>query len=1177
MKPLTQVLQSAPEYQQLLEALAQGQSPVAVTGLSALHRSQFAANLAQEGPLLLLCSEEAEAKRMAQDLSHFSAREIPLLTSRPQVYHPVEGSSRQWEQERLRIFHQLKQDPAPLLVATIEGLLQPTLSPDLLAQASLSLQVGESLALESLALKLVEAGYQRGDQVEGVGQFSIRGGILDVYSPSCNQPIRLDFFGDEIDGMGFFDVESQRRTENVEKITLLPVAEVLPHLAPGGLSGLLSALEQQNNPEMPWFPALAKDRELLAQTQSLPAPDRYLRLVYPQLATALDHLAPGTQILLSECNKIADRAKTLEWQEGEDLKQMLEQGQIHPDHFQGSQSFSQLCHRLENYSTVFLDSFTLSSYPLPPKALLSLTAKQLPPFGGNLDTALEDVEAYGKAQFQVVVLVSTKQRGQLLLDQLQDRGLTASLDFALSALPKPGEILIALGGLSAGLEYPGLSFALLAEGQGTLVKKSRPSRKSQEVTNRQKLKSYADLSPGDLVVHEAHGIGRYLGMEQVTVDGIVKDYIQIGYAGTDQLLIPATQLDTVSKYIGGGQEGMATKKLSKLGGGSWEKAKTQAKKAVADLAKGLIQLYAQRSRLQGFAFSPDIPWQTEFEGQFPFVETEDQLRAVEEIKGDMEGPRPMDRLLCGDVGYGKTEVAFRAMMKCVLDGKQTAILVPTTVLARQHYLTALKRFQSYPVTVDVVSRFRTSAQMKETLGKVARGEIDILIGTHRLFQKDIVFKDLGLLVVDEEQRFGVSHKEKLKERFAQVDVLTLSATPIPRTLNMALSGIRDMSTLEEPPANRQPVQTYVMEENWGVLQDAMKRELERGGQVYFLHNRVDGIARTARHLEEMLGETAVVGVAHGRMGQEEIDQVMSAMTDGTMNVLVCTTIIETGIDLPNANTLIIQDADKLGLSQLHQIRGRVGRSSRRAFAYLTYRQGKILSDVASKRLSALREFAQFGSGFKIAMRDLEIRGAGNVLGPEQSGFLLSVGYDLYLKLLEEAVLTQQGLAVPKKSSCYADLPISASVPNRYVPVEEQRMDLYRRIAALDSQEEAEDLVDELIDRYGEPPPTVTNLIAVALLRGVAARCHVTDLLYRGGRLECTLEQVDFQVVAGLCNHPSYQKKLVLIPGDKSVLALKVPEKREILSLAKELLADFSLALEVEAGQAEGQMKCQEEA
>ena len=663
------------------------------------------------------------------------------------------------------------------------------------------------------------------------------------------------------------------------------------------------------------------------------------------------------------------------------------------------------------------------------------------------------------------------------------------------------------------------------------------------------------------MVHEHHGVGRYVGMVKMPVDGVERDYVKIAYAGTDVLYVPATQLDLVSKYIGGGEDANETKKLSRLGGGDWEKAKSKARKAVKDLAKGLIALYAQRQRQPGYAFSPDSPWQREFEEQFEYTETDDQLRCIGEIKRDMERPTPMDRLLCGDVGYGKTEVAFRAMMKCVLDGKQAAVLVPTTVLARQHYLNALRRFAKYPVNIDVVSRFRTPTQMKETLRKVENGEVDILIGTHRLFNKDVKFKDLGLLVVDEEQRFGVQHKEKLKENFRQVDVLTLSATPIPRTLNMALSGIRDMSTLEEPPADRQPVQTYVLEHDWGVLGDAMRRELERGGQVYYLHNRVDTIDRTASRIQQLLGDQAAVGVAHGKMAQEAIDDVMSRMTDGELNVLVCTTIIETGIDLPNANTLIIEDADHLGLAQLHQIRGRVGRSNRRAFAYLTYRKGKALSENSAKRLEAIREFAEFGSGFKIAMRDLEIRGAGNVLGPEQSGFMLSVGYDMYLKLLEEAVLTQQGQPVPKRTDCAANLTVAASIPDRYVPAQEQRMDLYRRIAALRTEQDADDLVDELIDRYGEPPRTVNNLISVALLRTEAAQAGITDIDQKNGSLLLTIPEFDLRLVSQLCGGERYKGRLLFSAGEKPYLSLRLKKGEDALRAARALVADYAAQLE----------------
>ena len=1135
MKLLISALNRLPEFQELLACLEGGRSPVALSGAAAIHRVHLAAGvgLSTQRPVVLICADESEGERLAQDLAALTGESVPVLTPRSFTFHNAASASHQWEHRRLSLMWELTQRRYPFLVATVESLLQRTMPRKILEHCARSLKPGDICDLNQLAEDLSAAGYTRCEQVEGVGQFALRGGILDVFSPAMDQPVRVEFFGDEVDAMGSFDPSTQRRTENLESALFLPAAEVLPQMAPGGLSGLAKklnklaaqALRDQN---APLSQTLEHDSEAIAQGRTFPAIDRYLALIYPEIATMADYLPTDACLIFSECPRVADRAKTYQWQLEEDIKLLMEQGELDGSCAELALTFPHLCKHLEDWACIYLDSFAASGYPTAPKALLSLTAKQLSSFGGSLETAVQDLAHYQNTGFASLVLVSGEQRALDLQSLLREQNIKAAVEFKLTSFPRPGAITITVGGLSSGLEYPSLHLAVLTEGNRKTVRRRRPAK---DTTKHQKLKSYADLTPGDLVVHEHHGVGRFVGMVKMPIDGVQQDYVKIAYAGTDVLYVPATQLDLVSKYIGGGEDAAQTKKLNRLGGTEWEKAKSKAKKAVQDLAKGLIQLYAQRQRQPGYAFSPDSPWQREFEEQFEYTETDDQLRCIQEIKTDMERAVPMDRLLCGDVGYGKTEVAFRAMMKCVLDGKQAAILVPTTVLARQHYLTSLRRFSKYPVNIDVVSRFRTPAQMKETLRKVETGEVDILIGTHRLFNRDVRFKDLGLLVVDEEQRFGVQHKEKLKETFKQVDVLTLSATPIPRTLNMALSGIRDMSTLEEPPSDRQPVQTYVLEHEWNVLGDAMRRELERGGQVYYLHNRVETIDRCAARIQMLLGEEAVIGVAHGRMTQEAIDDVMSQMTDGEINVLVCTTIIETGIDLPNANTLIIEDADKLGLAQLHQIRGRVGRSNRRAFAYLTYRKGKVLSEVATKRLEAIREFAEFGSGFKIAMRDLEIRGAGNVLGPEQSGFLLSVGYDMYLKLLEEAVLLEQGQPLPTRTECAATLSVAASIPDRYVSSPEQRMDLYRRIAAIRSEKDADEVIDELIDRFGEPPRQVNNLISVALLRATAAQCRIRDISQKGNRLVFTLDEFHLEPFSALCAMEKYQKRMVLIPGD----------------------------------------------
>ncbi len=1162
MKLLTQILSGVPEFPRLLAALDSGGCPAAVSGLSAVHRAHFAAGIWEQTgrPVVLLCADETEADRLAEDLTAFTGQAVRRLSARDFTFHNAAVVSRQWEHRRLSALRALAAGESPLTVCTVESLLQRTLPRTLLTQCAQMLRVGESHDLPELAERLSAAGYTRCEQVEGVGQFALRGGILDVFSPAFDRPVRAEFFGDEIDSMGLFDVSSQRRTVNLREAEILPASEVLPQFAPGGFPGLLEALDgliarvEKSKPSHPALLAtLNEDRERFQAGVAFPAVDRYLALIYPQMATAADYLPEDAVVLFCESPRVAERAKHYLWRLEEDVKTLLEGGQVSGELAVYARTMEELCRVLGDYPVCFLDAFASSSYPLRPRVMLDVMAKQLPSYGASLETAAGDLRHYQGAGFGAVVLAGGEQRCLNLQSLLREEKVRSAVDFALHDLPGPGQAVLCVGGLSAGFEYPDAKLAVLTEGRPAAPRKPRPKKQ----TNRQKLDSYADLSPGDLVVHEHHGIGRYVGMVKMTADGVQKDYVKINYAGADVLYVPATQLDLVSKYIGAG-ENVEAKKLSKLGGADWEKAKTRAKKAVADLAKGLIQLYAERQRLPGYAFSPDSPWQKEFEDQFEYTETDDQLRCIAEIKRDMEKATPMDRLLCGDVGYGKTEVAFRAIMKCVLDGKQAAILAPTTVLARQHYLTAKRRFAKFPVEIDVVSRFRTAGQMRATLQKLQAGKIDLLIGTHRLFQKDVKFKDLGLLVVDEEQRFGVAHKEKLKELSKQVDVLTLSATPIPRTLNMALSGIRDMSTLEEPPQDRLPVQTYVLEHDWGVLADAMKRELERGGQVYYLHNRVETIERTAARIQALLPE-ARIGVGHGKMTQDELSDVMSHMTDGDLDILVCTTIIETGIDIPNANTLIIEDADHLGLAQLHQIRGRVGRSARRASAYMTYRRGKVLTEVAAKRLGAIREFAEFGSGFKIAMRDLEIRGAGNVLGPEQSGFLLSVGYDMYLKLLEEAVLEERGEKPELRAECAADLTVAASIPDRYVPSPEQRMDLYRRIARIRSEEEADDLVDELVDRYGDPPRPVNNLISVALLRAAAAKCGITEIAQRGERLNFTLRDPDLARVSAIAGRPAYRGRLLFSAGDKPYLSLKVKKGEDPVKLSSKLIEEYGAA------------------
>jgi len=928
------------------------------------------------------------------------------------------------------------------------------------------------------------------------------------------------------------------------------------HLHEQGLEGLcqdlrrlIAAQRRRKNINEALIATLEKDLNKYENDLSNPASDRYMGFIYPEFTTAFDYVPEDSIVVLCDQASLHRSAKTRMEDMGLQLDSMLQAGLLAGELCDFVCQWEDFCSQLDNKTVVYMDTFAGASYPEshPPKDLIPISAKQLPGYGGSLDTAASDLSHYRNLDYSCLVLCGSRHRAELLQEMLFSKNVKASIAIPLEEMPGPGQIFLTEGTLPYGMEYPQIKLAVLSEGQ-LMAKSSTPKKAKKTATNRQKLNSFTDLTPGDLVVHENYGIGRFVAMEQIRIDGAVKDYVKIAYQGSDTLFVPATQLDMVSKYIGsGGEDGNV--RLNKIGSDAWQKTKAKARKAAKDMAGELIQLYAARKRQEGFAFAADTPWQQEFEDNFPYPETDDQLRCIAEIKSDMEAPIPMDRLLCGDVGFGKTEVALRAVMKAVMDGKQAAILVPTTVLAQQHYQTAISRFRGFPVNIDVLSRFRTPNQQKKTLQDLRAGQIDLIIGTHKLLQKSVEFKDLGLLIVDEEQRFGVSHKERLKEISKGVDVLTLSATPIPRTLNMALSGIRDMSTIEIPPADRYPVQTFVTEHSNAILDDAIRREVERGGQVYYLHNRVETIDQCAAALKRRIPGLSV-GIAHGKMSEDALSDVMQSMADGEIQVLVCTTIIETGLDISNVNTLIIENADRFGLSQLHQLRGRVGRSSRRAYAYLTYRPDKSLTEIAEKRLTAMRDFAEFGSGFKIAMRDLEIRGAGNLLGAEQSGHMISVGYDMYLKLLDEAVLEEKGLE-QKEPDCTADLNVTANVDQEYVSRGEERMDLYRRMAAIRSQEDADDLLDEIVDRYGEPPKGVLNLVEIALLRANARKCSITDIRQKASEVYFVLQNLNFDAVGQLCADPDYKQRVIFVANAKQpTLRLKLAPGIDSLKQSK---------------------------
>ena len=1159
MEQLLSLLKTIPEYSAALSSLERNES-VAVTGIGQINRSHMIAGLCRDlkRPLVLLCQDDMAARRLQEDLKCFLGEACPILPGRELTLYDAAVVSRAWEQKRLRQLYDLASGNTAVQILSWEALSLRTMPREVLLCAAFTLEVGQEYPIDELIAKLTAAGYSRCGMVEGSGQFAVRGGIIDIFSPAADLPIRAEFFGDELDTMGFFDPATQRRSENIDSVTVLPVGETQPSLHPGGIAGLcrdiatlISRQKRRKNINEALISTLSKDLEKYENSLSNPASDRYMALIYPEMATAADYIPADAVVVLCDHASLRRSANTRSDEMGMQLDSMLQGGLVAGELCDYVSQWEDFCAGLKGRTAVYFDAFGGTAYPeeCPPKQLLPMSAKQLPGYGGNLDTAVSDLTHYQKAEFGSLVLCGSRRRAELLQEMLREKGLSAFLCIPLNTMPKAGQILLSEGTLPFGMEYPFSRLAILTEGQ--LIARREPKRKAAKKsgsTNRQKLNSFTDLTPGDLVVHENYGIGRFVAMEQIKVDNAIKDYIKIAYQGSDTLFVPATQLDLVSKYIGGGGEDAGVK-LNKIGSDAWQKTKAKARKAAKDMAGELIQLYAARKRQPGFAFAADAPWQKEFEDNFPYPETDDQLRCIADIKHDMESPTPMDRLLCGDVGFGKTEVALRAVMKAVMDGKQVAILVPTTVLAQQHYQTAVARFRGFPVNIDVLSRFRTPKMQQQTLQKLRAGAVDLIIGTHKLLQKTVQFKDLGLLIVDEEQRFGVSHKERLKEISRGVDVLTLSATPIPRTLNMALSGIRDMSTIEEPPADRYPVQTFVMEHNNAIIDDAIRREVERGGQVYYLHNRTETIDQCASALKRRIPGLSVA-VAHGQMGEEALGDVMQAMTEGEIQVLVCTTIIETGLDIPNANTLIIENADRFGLSQLHQLRGRVGRSTRHAYAYFTYRPDRNLTEIAEKRLSAIRDFAEFGSGFKIAMRDLEIRGAGNLLGSEQSGHMMSVGYDMYLKLLDEAVLEEKGEA-PKAPDCTADLNVTANVDKLYVSRGEERMDLYRRMAAVRSQEDADDLLDEIVDRYGEPPKGVLNLIDIALLRAKAREVGIKDIRQKGGDVLFTLANLNFEAVGALCNDPDYKLRVTFLANMKEpTLRLKLAKNVDSLKQSK---------------------------
>ena len=1137
-----------PEYMQLRQAVESNALPAVATGLSGIHKATIINALVQDTnkTALLLAADEAEAQRICQDLTSMGLRSF-IYPTRDFTFRNVESASREYEHQRIQVLSRILKHDCDVVVACMDAALQYTIPPNELEGRMIELKKGQTVSLEQVVQSLVRCGYVRAEQIDGTGQFAVRGGILDFFTPDAPYPVRIEFWGDEIDTIGLFDLESQRRTETVDAIMLAPSVEVLvdnPSKLADKIEKHASSLRGKTAPKAKEI--LQMECDQLRNGRHFHCADKYITMLYDRTATLLDYFSLNdTLVFVSEFHKGKERIRTTQWQWAEDVKEYLEEGVLCRglDTYSGDWIYIQS--QLEKRSTVCLEAFVRGTYEVPVRTLLNITARQLSVWGGSIALLEEDLQAMQSSGLTCIVLGGTEKTASNIATDLKEKGLSVVYMPDMSEIPDKG-VIITTGTLSAGMEFPAAGFGIITHGRHT----GKAAAKKRKNKHAQELYSLSELTVGDYIVHASHGIGVFEGIRKINMQGVVKDYIKVRYAKKDTLYVPVTQLDLVSKYIGPRED--ATVKLSKLGGQDWQKTKARVRSAVKDMAKELIRLYAQRMQAKGHAFSPDTEWQRDFEAHFEFEETEDQLRCIKEIKHDMELSSPMDRLLCGDVGFGKTEVALRAAFKCVSDSCQCALLVPTTILAWQHYQNISKRMEGFPVRIELLSRFRTPKQQEDILKRLKRGEIDMIVGTHRLVSKDVQFHNLGLLIVDEEQRFGVAQKERLKDSYKNVDVLTLSATPIPRTLNMALSGIRDMSVIEEAPHDRHPVQTYVLEHDQGIICDAIRRELRRGGQAYYLHNNVESIERVAASLQNQIPE-AKVGFAHGKMTESELSEIWRKLLEQEIDVLVCTTIIETGVDVPNVNTLIIENADCMGLSQLHQIRGRVGRSSRRAYAYFTFTRNKILTEVAQKRLSAIREFTEFGSGFKIAMRDLEIRGAGNILGGEQHGHMETVGYDLYLKLLGEAVKMEKGElpSAPVDNECLVDMQVQAHIPERYIENLSQRLDIYRRIAGIKNQDDALDVLDELTDRFGKPPVSVQVLIDIALLRNMASQIGIFEVKQRDDYIMLYREPMNMEFLEPLIK--ILKGRVKLSAGNKPYVSVKVTGKETPLQTLKQVL------------------------
>ncbi|WP_291651457.1 transcription-repair coupling factor [Clostridium sp.] len=1159
LKGVLQPLRDDSTFNEIIASINNKRYPVNINGLSDSGKSYGIFGIYEnvDSPMIILTHSDMEAKNIYEDLS-FYTNDIYYFPAKEVVFYNIDAISGDLRWARLKVIKEILDNKNKIIVTSIDSLTSVYTPKELFREYTFELSVGDDISFKDLSKKLLESGYERVEAVEGKGEFSLRGGILDVFPPIATYPYRIELFGDSIDSIRNFNTESQRSIEKVDSVEIFPAKEIIlnDEALNRGKEAILKEFQEIKAKAKEHDERIQKLESIISAnmetlTETL---DSYLPYFYDKTDSFFNYVKDYIYVI-DDVKKCEGKLESCYFEFSENYEAFLQRGGILPSQSKLLLNKDDLIEKLEFQKSVTLDIFAVNSKILNPIERYSLNASTLNSYQGQLDLLIDDIKEKKSKGYKTIILSGTRTRGERLVNTLRDREIESTYREDIKSI-EFGEVVITFGNLLKGFEYPDLKLCVISDKDVFGEAKRKISKKASSRKGIGKIKSFAELKLGDYVVHANHGVGVYKGIKQIEVGGHTRDYLDIVYDKGDKLYVPVDQLDLVQKYIG--SEGK-TPKVNKLGSNEWNKAKAKVKKSINEIAEDLVKLYATRATLKGYKFRKDTEWQKQFEDEFPFEETPDQLTSLEEIKHDMETDKPMDRLLCGDVGYGKTEVAIRAAFKAVMDGKQVAFLVPTTILAEQHYKNMTKRFSDFPVKIDMISRFRSAKEQKVTLQAVKEGNVDILIGTHRLVSKDIVFKDLGLLIIDEEQRFGVAQKEKIKGLKKNVDVLTLSATPIPRTLHMSLTGARDISVIETPPEERYPIQTYVVEQNDQLVRDAILREVNRGGQVYYVYNRVESIEGMAKYIRELVPECKV-GIIHGKMTERQLEKEMVSFMNKDYDILVCTTIIETGIDISNVNTMIIHDSDKMGLSQLYQLRGRVGRSNRIAYAYFMYTKDKILTEVAEKRLKALKDFTELGSGFKIAMRDLEIRGAGNMMGSAQHGHMAAIGYDLYCRMLEDTIKIIKGEIEKEPIETTVDIKVDAYIPGTYIEDEIQKIEIYKKIAAIDGLEDYMDIKSELEDRYSEIPEPVYNLMDIAYIKSKAKLISIEEI-------KETPKDVKFIFADGIRNLnniykyllENYKDKVFLMFGEKPYFAVRSSEikKETVLGFYKEMLENLT--------------------